>query len=569
MHVSAPTLLRTVALVAPLLLALNAPVARGQGAPAATSAEAPALPDAPAAASASSGDVAVSESPTASGPDRNTAPASPEPSGKGAETANASSKGVTGKAATSSAASQAVKGSGTKDSSPAPRTEPASARGPTSPAGIVNPSPRRQREDPVAVEAPHGGSRWRLAGAAEFGVQPIALSPREADVFLSLTPILALGYDGVFALELGAPLRLHSGTVVGAQPMQFRAEDWDELSDFGQILRGLRIGRETDAFSLWAGPLTLETLGRGALVSRYGNGLLATRSPAGARVRAEVGGVRTEVLASDVLALRLLAAEVRLDGGHLLAGGANAAGRWHVTLGAAHDAGDAETDVDGITLASLELDAVLWRLPTFQLAAFLGGGARLGAGGGHLGGQVGLELEAQLPHAVFGGRVAARRGSGGYRPGFFGADHELARLAGQGLTTAPLADLRLPAGYSGHALVQLGFGAQGEEDVPDARGNRGTASVAVEVFQSGRTDLEAAYQLDFIGQGLSLAGRLGATGLGETTRSWVSLEGRGRLSPSIYVVAAAGTAFAPREGGGLTRGWTATAGVGFDFDARP
>ena len=602
MHVPAPILLRTVALSASLLLALHAPVAAGQGAPAA-----PAIPDGaresrdqppapPRPAGAPGGASEAGGGSGAATPSRDGGPTATEarPAGTAAAavpatgassgmTAPASSARDPGRAGTAERVGMppanvtrppdpggAVRvGDEASQRSARPASQTAIAPVDGARRGIVPRRPRRDHESQFPPAPPSHGSRWRIAGAAELGLQPIALTPRTTEVFAGITPILALGYDGVFALELGAPMRTPLGGRSGAQPFTLRDEDWDERSDFGQILRALRIGRETDAFSLWAGPLTLETLGRGALVSRYGNRMLATQSPAGARLRAEVGAVRTEVLASDVLALRLLAAEVRLDGGHLLGGGASAAGRWHVTLGAAHEAGQVEAASAPITLASLELDGVLWRLPTFQFAAFLGGGARLGAGGGHLGGQAGVEFEAQLSDVVFGSRLAARRGSGGYRPGFFGADHELARLAGQGLTTAPLDQLRLPTGYSGYGLVQLGFGAQGEEDVPDARSSRGTASVAVEVFQSGRTDLEAAYQFDLSPQGFSAAGRLGVTGLGETPRTWASVEGRGRLTPSIYLLAAAGTAFAPREGGGLTRGWTATLGVGFDFEARP
>jgi hypothetical protein len=79
-------------------------------------------------------------------------------------------------------------------------------------------------------------------------------------------------------------------------------------------------------------------------------------------------------------------------------------------------------------------------------------------------------------------------------------------------------------------------------------------------------DADATVQWELPERGLSVAARGGVTGLGEVPRTWLGLEGRGRLAPSIYLLGSAGTTFAPREGGGLTRGWTASLGAGFDFE---
>ncbi|HLT32088.1 MAG TPA: hypothetical protein VK013_18760 [Myxococcaceae bacterium] len=443
---------------------------------------------------------------------------------------------------------------------------------------------REKREGPLASPSFRRGRRprppdgvgsgrpaptgWRIAGAAELGAQPLALAPGETDVFLSLTPYLAISAGQRFELELGSPLRLPVGAITGAKPFALRPEDWDERSDWGQVLRHLRIGHDTDAVGFEAGRLTQFTLGRGSLIYRYENRMLATQSPAGAHLRVETGPVRTDVVASDVLALRVLAGEVRIDGGHLVAGSPAAAGRWHMAVSAAHEGGQVAAESDALTLANLDLDAVLWRAPTFQLAAFGSLGARLGIGGDNLGAQLGVEWEAQLSEVVFGARFAGRRFSGGFKHGYFGAAYELERLSAQGFTGLPLADVRLPAGFSGHALAQVGWGAQAREDVVELGRTRGTLSVGVEHFDFGRTDVEAAVQWDLAQPGVSLSSRLGVSGLGQTPLTWVHLEGRGRLAPAIYVVAGAGTTFAPREGGGLTRGWMANAGVGFDFDAR-
>ncbi|MCI0573465.1 MAG: hypothetical protein L0Y66_22200 [Myxococcaceae bacterium] len=413
--------------------------------------------------------------------------------------------------------------------------------------------------------------QWR--GALELAVQslPDVAPDGRMDVFAVALPVLAFDGGPEVGLELGAPLRLR---LLDGAPLQrgddvggwLRREDWDERSDFGQLLRSLRVGTDDAALALRAGPLLLETLGHGGLVSRYTNRLLADHHPAGATLRVFAGPTRTEVLASDVLGLRLFAADVAVDAGALLGLGEAQAGRYHVSFSAAHDAGRTAGGSPELTLLHADVDAALHRGERLHVVAFGGLGSRLLPPQPALGGQLGLEVEALLPTAVLGGRVAARRVGGGFREGMFGADYELARFVGSGLRGVPLAEERLPEGFSGYALVQLGLGAQDVEALRrSSRVPRALVSAAVEHFSFGRTDVDALVQVELPGARGSAAARFVATGLGQAPRFAGSLEARVRLVPSLYLLASGGTAFFPQADGRLLRGVTASVGAGADF----
>jgi hypothetical protein len=421
-----------------------------------------------------------------------------------------------------------------------------------------------QAPEPASAAGSRDGAsslQLRLALEATAGAQPPPASPGAGPgdgAFLGLLPLLALEADEALALEVGAPLRFRLGAQEGAGGGALRREDWDERSDFGQLVRALRVGAPEGALWLRAGPLPLATLGHGRLVARYANTLAADYHPAGASAALHRGALRLEALASDVLALRLFAAEARLDLGRTLSASETAWERVHLSASLAHDAGRAHGTTPALSAGALDLDAALYRGARAQLWALAGAGARLdGAGGTGL--ALGLALEAQPRTLNLGAKLELRRQEGGFRHGLFGADLELARFAATGLAGAPLAEQRLPAGYAGYAELHL---ASGEERADAARL---LLSLAGEHLAFGRTDVDAALSLQLPGGRASATLRALATGLGQAPRYALQAEARVRLRPALYAVASAGSAFTPTPGGTLARGLLGALGLGVDF----
>jgi hypothetical protein len=52
-----------------------------------------------------------------------------------------------------------------------------------------------------------------------------------------------------------------------------RREDWDSLSDWGQLVRGLKLGSDSAPVAVWFGGLENYSLLSGHLVRRYSNRL--------------------------------------------------------------------------------------------------------------------------------------------------------------------------------------------------------------------------------------------------------------------------------------------------------
>ncbi|MBF5041712.1 hypothetical protein FGE12_04870 [Aggregicoccus sp. 17bor-14] len=416
--------------------------------------------------------------------------------------------------------------------------------------------------DAGEVEGPlHLRAALELTAGAE---PPPATGALQDGAFVSVLPLLALDGGEALGLEVGAPLRLRlqgatdgSGTRAGG----LRREDWDERSDFGQLLRELRLGAPDGALSLRAGPLPLATLGQGRLVSRYANTLAADYHPAGASAALHAGPVRVEALASDVLALRLLAAEARVDLARALGAGAGAWERVHAAASLAYDGGRAHGRTAALSAGAVDLDAAVYRGARAQLWALAGVGARLDATGG-TGAALGLALEAQPRALAVGAKVELRRQAGGFRHGLFGADLELARFSATGLAEAPLSGQLLPPGYAGYAELHLATGdAEGEA----AETGRLGLSLAAEHFAFGRTDVDASLLLQLPGGRASATLRALATDLGERPRYALQAEARVRLAPALYAVASGGTVHTPTAAGVLTRGLYAAAGLGLDF----
>ncbi|RKH35606.1 hypothetical protein D7X12_33865, partial [Corallococcus sicarius] len=188
---------------------------------------------------------------------------------------------------------------------------------------------------------------------------------------------------GVFNLHLGAPvrLRLWGG---GGGTGSVRKEDWDTLSDWGQVVRTLTVGGDAPN-SLWMGALESYTLLSGHLVRRYNNRGNPDHHPAGAVVTRKLGPVYAEAFASDVLGARLLGAEVALDVPYLLFGRPPLPLQYLLSLSAVHDWGRAAGASKPLTLAHLDGTAMLVRRRNpeggFELTLLGGWGGRPGEGG--------------------------------------------------------------------------------------------------------------------------------------------------------------------------------------------
>ncbi|MFY2562216.1 hypothetical protein ACN469_31775 [Corallococcus terminator] len=124
---------------------------------------------------------------------------------------------------------------------------------------------------PPSTDTTEAGSRWTRLLRME--ATSLTLLPRrgarEDEGLVQLEPTVRLAKRGTFRLNLGAPVRLRLwGGGEGAGPV--RREDWDTLSDWGQVVRSLTVGGDAPNF-LWVGALESYTLLSGHLVRRYNN----------------------------------------------------------------------------------------------------------------------------------------------------------------------------------------------------------------------------------------------------------------------------------------------------------
>ncbi len=385
------------------------------------------------------------------------------------------------------------------------------------------------------------------------------------DLFALAKPMARLENEH-FAVELGAPLRFR---LLDEDPKQaaddygprLRRQDWDTMSDYGQVLRELRIGQEEDPFFLVAGPLTVFTLGEGHLVDRYDNQLSPDYHPVGAVATINVGPTRVQVAASDVLSPRLFAGELRLDIGRLVSTDEARWDRFHGIATLAHDFGKVgEERTDVISAAMLGGSAALYKGDQLQLYGLAGGGTRvdsstdIGAFGGFS--LRGLSADGEVEVS---GRVEARYQGGNFRFGQFGPSYELARFSATGLSEDPLSDEVLERHLAGFGELRLSVGGGSVEKLEVS------ASASGEYFAFGRTDTDLALAMRFPGGRTMAIARLIIVGVGTQPRYSVRAEVRQRLLESLYLWGSGSTLHFPQPDGTLVRGFSAGAGVGVDF----
>lgn len=434
-------------------------------------------------------------------------------------------------------------------------------------------------EDVHAAQAAHASveedeeppSKVTIRGAAEGSVEllPSGFGAMGLDGFASLRPVLGFAVDDDFAIELGPTFRLR---VVDTAPDNrasdfggvLRRPDWDEASDFMQIIQSLRIAPDSSPFFVRAGAMRKKTLGLGHLVNRYSSQENADYHPASVTAVLVLGPVRSEFFASDFLLGRILSGDVAVDLGAIFSSKAENKDRYLVSLEVAADSAKsglpfrpdpavAAPSLTPVTLLHLDGSAVLLRNAAFRLLVLLGVGTRV-TQRADMGLVVGGAMDANVKDVGLSLKLEARKQGGGFRQGFFGPNYELQRFADLGFSGGSIADVLLPDAFSFYGEFRLGFGAAV------------SLEAAAEHFTFGRTDVDATASVNLVDSWLVAQARFTAVGLGQSSRYHATAGLRARLFKSFYVLANGGTVFFPQVDGTLRRGVSASAGVGVDFE---
>ncbi|RKH97442.1 hypothetical protein [Corallococcus sp. AB038B] len=382
--------------------------------------------------------------------------------------------------------------------------------------------------------------------------------------FVQVEPMMALGKGESLRLILGAPVRLRLwGGGEGAGLV--RKEDWDTLSDWGQVVRLFMVGGDTPN-SVWLGMMEGYSLLSGHLVRRYGNRVNPDSHPAGVIATGTLGPVYAEAFASDVLSARLTGAEVALDVQHVLFGRPPVPGRYTLALSAVHDWGQVGGTSRPMTLAHLDATAVVLRRGRKGKrveAHLLGGwGGRPGEGGAW-GAVAGVGVDALTSTVDLRARLEGRLQRGGFRQGAFGPDYELARFQVAGPASVPLAEASFPEGTSAYGEVILSWDAV---RLSGMRQRHLFLSLGVEAFSWGRVDVDGRVEAQLLHRDFSLGVGGLATAMGQPgARYVVSGAARWRfLGGNLYALGQGGTLLFPTPEGTLLPGAFAAVGLGVD-----
>ncbi len=156
--------------------------------------------------------------------------------------------------------------------------------------------PRAKTSDPFAIDAqpsktPLGAKtksrrfiEGELANVGAIGLIPwenrfgiVAGLERIGDVYyLALTP--GINYstdlaDRPFSMSFGAPMRVLVNdtrpTGGWAKSVQFRTQDWDQVSDYAQLIRGIQYGGKEDRIYLDVNAFKSSSIGHGLILKRY------------------------------------------------------------------------------------------------------------------------------------------------------------------------------------------------------------------------------------------------------------------------------------------------------------
>lgn len=398
---------------------------------------------------------------------------------------------------------------------------------------------------------------------------PSGFDESGSEGFASLTPVVSFGLGDDFAVELGPTLRLRlwdapPGNRARDVSGLVRSQDWDELSDYGQILQHLRIAFDSIPLRFRAGVARQKSLGLGHLIFRYSNQENVDYHPASGAFTLGAGPVRAEVFASDVLAARLLSGELAWDLGRTISSEAQNQGRYFLAVQLARDGGaggrpfrrdgqGAAAALSPITLLHFDGSAMVMRSRALRLNALGGMGIRLDERADY-GFLVGVSLDASVSAVGISLRIEGRKQAGGFRHGFFGPVYELSRFADVGLGANAIGGALLPDSSSVFGELRVGIGAVADVEL------------AVEHFAFGRTDADATASLQLLGQWLIARLRFTAVGVGQDGRFHVNAGLRLRVLPALYLMGSAGTVFFPQVDGALVPGLAASLGAGIDFE---
>jgi len=378
--------------------------------------------------------------------------------------------------------------------------------------------------------------------------------------FVQVAPTLIIDGGPELGVSVGAPVRFRLwGGGEGASLV--RREDWDSLSDWGQLIRSLQFGSDNAPLGIWFGPLEAHRLLSGHLVRRYSNRTNPDYHPAGGFFTGTFGPLYVEAVASDVLGARLMGAELSLDVEHILFGLPEQRGRYTLALSAVHDWGRAGGRAPSVTLAHLDITAGVLLRPDYEVHLIAGWGGRPGEGRawGAVAG-AGVDVLTEKLHLRL--RLEARLQQGGFRQGFFGADYELARFQAAGPDGAPLAEAAFPEGTSAFGEVEVGWDAVSYGGLSKHL----KLSLGAEAFSWGRFDVDGRVAVQLFERSLEVAlkglgvgmGQPGARYLGGAEVRWRFLGGK------LYVMGTGGTLLFPTAEGVLRPGAFASAGLGVD-----
>jgi hypothetical protein len=288
-----------------------------------------------------------------------------------------------------------------------------------------------------------------------------------------------------------------------------RREDWDTLSDWGQLLRGLKLGSDSAPLAVWLGALENYTLLSGHLVRRYSSRANPDYHPAGGILTGTLGALYSQAFASDVLGARLMGAEFSLDLEHVVFGVPSEPACYTVSLSVVHDWGRAGGRAPSLTLAHLDVMAVFLVRPTYEAFVSAGWGGRPGERGAW-GTVFGVGLDVLTPTLDMKLRLEARRQRGGFRQGVFGPDYELARFQVTGADRMPLAEAAFPDGHSLHAEAQVGWDAVSYGGLQKHL----RLSLDAEGFTWGRFDVDGHVAVQLFRRNLELAVKGLGVGMG-------------------------------------------------------
>jgi len=420
-----------------------------------------------------------------------------------------------------------------------------------------------------APDAGVGSSNLSLHGALEAEAMTLPSGPTGGgyDGFITLRPIFGFSVGDDFHAEVAPLFRFR---LIDTPPDQrgedfgtvLRRRDWDQPSDFGQLISVLRIAPDSSPFFVRAGPVRKRTLGLGHLINRYSNQENPDYHPASATVVLSLGPIRAELFDSDLFGARLFAGEVAWDLGRTFSASPEVSERYVLALQLVHDAAgsgqppDATRDFTALqqmTLLQLDGSIVFVRNSNIRFMGLVGTGSRFNLTA-NLGFLLGLAVDANVKEVAFSVKLEGRKQAGGFRQGMFGPTYELSRFAGLGLTGAPIAQETLPDTFSFYGEARAKVGEVLAVDL------------MAEYFAFGRADLDSTVSVTVLKQWVTANARFTAVGLGQQPRYAFTAGTRVRLFSSLYLLGSGGTVFFPQGDGSLNRGVIVSLGAGVDFE---